>query len=122
MGEVQLYPCRLVKVHTWRVGSDKGLPLVEFKRDLCRGTWREMDHARPFVGVFQKAICNRLSTFDNNSPQNGSKNEEMAPRTRTGCPHEGHSVARQAGGVGVWTCIEPKIYTCCRILGGRVLL
>ena len=49
-------------------------------------------HARPFVGVFKSQFTTNLSIFDNNFPQNGSKNEETAPRMRTGCPHEGPSV------------------------------
>ena len=32
------------------------------------------------------------STFGDRCPQNGSKNGETAPRTGTGCPHEGPSV------------------------------
>ena len=34
------------------------------------------------------------STFGNKCPPNGSKNEETAPRPRTGCPHEGPFVVR----------------------------
>ena len=49
-------------------------------------------HARPFVGVFQSQFLPGLSTFDNNSHQNGSKNGETAPRPGTGYPHEGPSV------------------------------
>ena len=51
-------------------------------------------HARPFVGVFKSQFTTVLSIFDNNFPQNGSKNEETAPRTRTGYPHEGPSVEK----------------------------
>ena len=51
-------------------------------------------HARPFVGVFQSPFTTDLSILDNNFPQNGSKNEEMAPRTRTGYPHQGPFVVR----------------------------
>ena len=49
-------------------------------------------HARLFVGVFQSQLLPGLSTFDNNSQQNGSKNGEKAPRPGTGNPHEGPSV------------------------------
>ena len=52
-------------------------------------------HARPFVGVFQSLFLPGLSTFDNNSHQNGSKNGETAPRPGTGYPHEGPSVGQQ---------------------------
>jgi hypothetical protein len=31
-------------------------------------------HARPFVGVFKSQCTTGLSIFDNNFPQNGSKN------------------------------------------------
>jgi len=48
-------------------------------------------HARPFVGVFKSQFTTDLSIFDKKIPQNGSKNEETAPRTRTGYPHEGPS-------------------------------
>ena len=48
--------------------------------------------ARPFVVFFQSQILPGLSTFDNNSEQNGSKNGETAPRPGTGYPHEGPSV------------------------------
>ena len=34
------------------------------------------------------------STFGDKCPQNGSKNGQTAPRTGTGCPHEGPSVVR----------------------------
>ena len=34
-----------------------------------------------------------LSIFGDKCPRNGSKNEEMAPRTKTGCPHIGPFVA-----------------------------
>jgi hypothetical protein len=54
--------------------------------------WCHMPHARPCVGVFKSQITTDLSIFDNNFPQNGFKNEETAPRTRTGYPHEGSSV------------------------------
>ena len=49
-------------------------------------------HARPVVGVFQSQFLPGLSTFDNNSQQNGSKNGETAPRPGTGYPNEGPSV------------------------------
>ena len=49
-------------------------------------------HARPFVGVFQSQFLPGLSTFGNNSQQNGSKNGETAPRPGTGYPHKGPSV------------------------------
>ena len=41
-------------------------------------------HARPFVGLFQSHFLPGLSTFDNNSSQNCSKNGQTAPRTGTG--------------------------------------
>ena len=48
-------------------------------------------HARPFVGVFQKSISMKFIHFWRYFPH---KNEEMAPRTRTGYPHEGPCVGR----------------------------
>ena len=59
---------------------------------MLLGRCTRIDHARPFVGVFKSQFTIDLSNFDNNFPQNGSKNEDTAPRTRTGCPHEGPSV------------------------------
>ena len=55
-------------------------------------------HPRPFVGVFQSQFAPGLSTWDNNSQQNGSKNGETAPRPGTGYPHEGPSVGQCGGG------------------------
>ena len=49
-------------------------------------------HARPFVGVFKSQFIEDLSTFGDKYPRNGSNNEEMAPRTRMECPHEGPRV------------------------------
>ena len=48
------------------------------------------------MGVFKSKFTTDLSIFDNNFPQNGSNNEETAPRTRTGYPHEGPSVGCKA--------------------------
>jgi hypothetical protein len=55
-------------------------------------------HARPFEGVFKSQFTTDLSIFDNKFPQNGSKNQETAPRTRMGYPHEGPSVVPGASG------------------------
>ena len=44
------------------------------------------------MGVLQIQFLPGLSTFDENSHQNGSKNGETAPRPGTGYPHEGPSV------------------------------
>jgi hypothetical protein len=41
------------------------------------------------VGVFKGQFTTDLSILDNNVPQNGSKNEETVPRTRTGYPAKG---------------------------------
>ena len=50
----------------------------------------ETNHARPFVGVFQKSICHKVYQLLAIFPH---KNEPMAPRTNLGYPHEGPSVA-----------------------------
>ena len=60
-------------------------------------------HARPFEPSIKSHFSKISSTFGDKCPRNGSKNEEMAPRTRTGYPHKGPSVVlkhgwRQAGG------------------------
>ena len=63
-------------------------------------------HAGLFVGVSQKSIEKSLSSFGDKCPQNGSKNEETAPRTKTGYPHIGPSVVGPQGiewpTVGSW--------------------
>jgi len=80
------------------VRRDIRSPIVGVRRHrgggaLSRWSWPTTRyHARPFVGVFKSQFTTDLSIFDNNIPQNGSKNEETAPRTRTGYPHEGPSV------------------------------
>ena len=50
-------------------------------------------HARPFVGYLKVNSSETLSFFGDKCPQNGSKNDLMAPRTTLECPHEGPSVA-----------------------------
>ena len=50
-------------------------------------------HPRPFEPSIKSHIRNMLSTFGNKCPQNGSKNEQTAPRTNTGYPHIGPFVA-----------------------------
>ena len=65
---------------------------------------RTFSVSRRHVGDFPpEALCGgiskvnfqeTLSSFGDKCPQNGSKNEEMAPRTRTGYPHIGPSVER----------------------------
>ena len=47
----------------------------------------------PSWGYLKVNCSETLSTFGNKRPRNGSKNEEMAPRTRTGYPHIGLCVA-----------------------------
>jgi len=51
------------------------------------------DHARAFDTSIKSHFRKILSTFGNKCPQNGSKNEQTAPRTSMGYPHEGPSVA-----------------------------
>ena len=54
---------------------------------------RERDHARPFVGVFQKSIFKRIcQLLAINAPPNSCKNDPAAPRKTLGCPHEGPRV------------------------------
>ena len=60
----------------------------EYTRDSKRRPTPSLYHARPFVGVFQSQFLPGLSTFDNNSQQNGSKSGDTAPRPGTGYPHE----------------------------------
>ena len=50
----------------------------------------------PSWGYLKKSIFKRtLSIFGDECPQNGSKNDPMAPRTTLECPHEGPSVAEK---------------------------
>ena len=50
------------------------------------------DHARLFVGYHKVNYSENLSIFGDKYPQNGSKDDLMAPRTTLECPHEGPSV------------------------------
>ena len=50
-------------------------------------------HARPFVGVFKSQFQEAFSIFGDKCPQDGSKNDQMVPRTALGCHHEGPLVA-----------------------------
>ena len=50
---------------------------------------RLANHARPFDTSIKSHFWKILSTFGDKCPENGSKSEEMAPRTRTGYPTKG---------------------------------
>ena len=43
-------------------------------RDYSKVRSTSLHHAKSFVGVFKNQFPSGLSTFDNNFPQNGSKN------------------------------------------------
>ena len=43
----------------------------------------------PLWGYLKVNFSETLSIFGDKRPRNGSKNEEMAPRTKTGYPHIG---------------------------------
>ena len=47
----------------------------------------------PSWGYLKVNSSETLSIFGAKCPQNGSKNDPIAPRTTLGCPHEGPSVA-----------------------------
>ena len=49
-------------------------------------------HARTFEPSIKSQFWEILTTFGDKYPQNGSKNEPMAPRTNLECPHKGPSV------------------------------
>ena len=51
----------------------------------------------PSWGYLKVNFSETLSSFGDKCPQNGSKNEETAPRTRTGYPHAGPGVGARAG-------------------------
>ena len=53
-------------------------------------------HARPFEPSIKSQFLEILTTFGDKCPQNGSKNEQTAPRTNTGYPHIGPFVASQS--------------------------
>ena len=48
-----------------------------------------VDHPRPFKPSIKSQFFEILTTFGDKCPQNGSKNEQTAPRTNTGYPHIG---------------------------------
>jgi hypothetical protein len=48
-------------------------------------------HPRPFEPSIKSHTWKISSTFGNTCPQNGSKNDTIAPRTTLECPHEGPS-------------------------------
>ena len=45
-------------------------------------------------GISKVYLLENLSTFGHQCPQNGSKNDKMAPRTTRRCPHEGSRVVK----------------------------
>ena len=51
----------------------------------------------PSWGYLKVNCSETLSTFGDKRPRNGPKNEEMAPRTRTGYPHIGLCVVSMRG-------------------------
>ena len=70
-------------------------------------------HPGPFVGVSQSQFSETLSIFGDKRTRNGSKNGEMAPRTRTGYPHIG-PYAYSFCGVLLGRCFLRARYPCCR--------
>jgi len=66
-------------------------------RGLPRSTrGRRLPTQGPSWGYFKVNSSETLSIFGDKCPQNGSKNEQRAPRTSMGCPHIGpFVVARQ---------------------------
>ena len=70
---------------------------VESRCELCCSSIIEYAPRRALRGGISKVnFEQRLSTFGNKCPQNGSKNGSMAPSTGMGCPHIGPFV------VSVW--------------------
>ena len=55
----------------------------------------------PSWGYLKVFFSETLSMFGDKRPQNGSKNEEMAPRTKTGYPHIGPFVGTVARSVSL---------------------
>ena len=55
---------------------------------------RHCFHARPFEPSIKSLFWKISSTFGDKCPQNGSKNAEMAQRTKTGYPHIGPFVVK----------------------------
>ena len=60
----------------------------------------------PSWGYLKVNSSETLSIFGDKCPQNGSKNEEMAPRTKTGYPHIGPFVAS-------WSCMSGHLTRNC---------
>ena len=69
-------------------------------------------------GISKVYLQENLSIFGNKCPQNGSKNDKMAPRTTRRYPHEGPRAVNliaertRAGGGGVKTCfrVEDSVF------------
>ena len=59
-------------------------------------------------GISKVNFQKTLSSSGDKSPQNGSKNDPMAPRLTLECPHEGLSVAHSLCGIGL--CIRIAIF------------
>ena len=55
---------------------------------------RKKSHAGPFVGVFKSQFIEDSSTCGDKQSQNGSNNEQTAPRTSMGYHHKGPSVEK----------------------------
>ena len=63
-------------------------------RPECReASMRVCSPRKALRGVFKSQFLRDLFIFGDECPQNGSKNDKMAPRTTLRCPHEGPRVA-----------------------------
>ena len=61
---------------------------------MDEGAQRHSATQGPSWGYLKVNFSETLSTFGDKCPQNGSKNEPMAPRTNLECPHIGVCVER----------------------------
>ena len=105
-----------------KTGSDSGpkCASIDIKNVLLSVLKMCFDRQRPegprkaLRGGISKVNCQEtLSIFGDKCPQNGSKNDPMAPRTTLECPHEGPSVVTHLLSVaGVEFHVSQKLCRC----------
>ena len=84
-----------------KVGSESFSPMpwswASSEKHVHAGISPSVSHARPFEPSIKSHFGKISPTFGVKCPRNGSTNEEMAPRTRTGYPHIGLCVGDSRG-------------------------
>ena len=101
--DVYQWPCQtsfrgsVREVATLHANTLRACDIIQGKRFFLHKlatklTTRMLYHARPFEPAIKSHFWKISSTSGDKCPQNGFKNEDTAPITRTGYPHEGPSV------------------------------